>query len=54
LPFELDAVGSMLCHGPSFSESPAARSIAESQPVHPEGPTPLGGQYCSPNDTKEA
>jgi hypothetical protein len=40
LPFELDAVGSMLCHRPSSSESPAARSIVENHPVRPEGPTP--------------
>ncbi|MET4529428.1 hypothetical protein, partial [Bradyrhizobium sp. JR18.2] len=41
LPFELDAVGSVLCHGPSSSESPAVRSITESQPVPPGGPTPI-------------
>jgi hypothetical protein len=38
-------VGSMLCHGPSSSESPAARSIVESQPVRPEGPTPGAEAY---------
>jgi hypothetical protein len=45
LPLELDAVGSVLCHGPSSSESPAARSITENHPVRPEGPTPIEGQF---------
>jgi hypothetical protein len=34
-PLELDTVGSVLCHGPSSSESPPSRSIAENYPVGP-------------------
>ena len=42
----------MLCNGPSSSESPAARSIAESHPVRPEGPTPIRGPIPTPIDSK--
>jgi hypothetical protein len=38
-------MGSVLCHVPSSSESPASRSIAETYPVWPEGPTPDGGLF---------
>ena len=51
LSLEFDAVGSMLCHGPSSSESPAARSITESRLVRPEGPTPPMAWFCSAVDT---
>ncbi|MER8492653.1 hypothetical protein NKH53_31310, partial [Mesorhizobium australicum] len=37
-----------LCHGPSSSESPAARSITENHPVRPAGPTLLWGEFCTP------
>ena len=40
LLIELDAVGSVLCHGPSSPESSAAGLIAQSHSVRSERPTP--------------
>src|SRR4051794_16539456 len=40
LALELDAVCAVSGHGPPSFESPAHRSIAAVQPVHPEGRTP--------------
>src|SRR4051812_22031889 len=51
LALELDAVCAVSGHGlPSF-ESPAHRSIAAVQPVHPQGRTPIRGQCWAPIDT---
>jgi hypothetical protein len=47
---ELETVSAVFSHGLSSFESPAARSIAELNPVRPKGPTPIEVQSSTPID----
>ena len=45
LSLELNTVGSVLGHGFHPLKAQRSRSIPNVQPVHPQGRTPIGGQY---------
>ena len=45
LSLELNAVGSVLCHGLLSFESPASRSIHSRPPVRLKGPTPASRHF---------
>ncbi|MBM9595936.1 hypothetical protein [Roseitranquillus sediminis] len=52
LPLELDAVGSVLCHGFRPSKARRTRSILSAPTVRPQGPTPIGGSDWEPIDDR--
>ena len=51
LRLESNAVRSVSCHGFHPLKARQLRSITLTQCVHPEGPTPIGGQHSAPIDT---